>query len=403
MIKKTKIIVPFIVILSAMLLGVFKSTPLVKFTTYSFLIISIFGHITIFRHYKYYPIQIRFWYKVGLLLMFVSIILQYSINRQSLISGFVANFRFFNIGVVVYIYYLVIKYKISLKRFFYGLIIAGWVNLIIIGIFALTGFSLVITSEITGVMTDLHTGKLGKLLVNLVAIIYLIQYSNKGNYKQLIFSILFFSSHHWHDVQRFAFLIQILTIIFAIKKSINLRIRIKTLLPVLFFGSFVILGLFNSKYGQSVFNKFSQAFLVLQDDNQNKITDMSTAARLREADIALEYFYKSPVFGNGLFRSSEKMNIFGNTHFYLSDVGVFGVLYSFGVLGILVLLFQYKYLFENRNMGHISPWLKISIFFLLFIQLESIITGKSILMFSVFMFCVLMLELSKTQSKLILK
>jgi len=65
--------------------------------------------------------------------------------------------------------------------------------------------------------------------------------------------------------------------------------------------------------------------------------------RLMEVDIAIKGFMKSPIFGNG--KVSHYFVPDGYNHFYgffyTSDVGIFGYLFSSGIVGLVLIFFQF--------------------------------------------------------------
>lgn len=65
--------------------------------------------------------------------------------------------------------------------------------------------------------------------------------------------------------------------------------------------------------------------------------------RLMEVDIAVKGFLKNPIFGNG--KVSHYFVPDGYNHFYgffyTSDVGIFGYLFSSGIVGLLLIFFQF--------------------------------------------------------------
>ena len=91
--------------------------------------------------------------------------------------------------------------------------------------------------------------------------------------------------------------------------------------------------------------------------------------------IALNGFFESPIIGNGVFRSSIKEDLFGDVHFYLSDIGIIGTLYAFGIIGPLVYLFQIKTFQKMTFESALLFGLKLNMVYLLF---NSILTGSAI-------------------------
>ena len=330
--------------------------------------------------------------------MLLSILMQNIINGQSFVSGFVANFKFYNIGALALIFYWLFKYKISMQHLCRGLIIAGWINLLIIILIYVTDYSFVNQSELTGKIILTHAGIMKKSLVDLVGIIYLVFFFNSNKYKYLILAIFFFSIHHIYELQRFALIVQIVIIYISFRKIKNFKAKLNFFFPALITIFLVTTFLFNSQTGKNTFDRFNESFMIFSENSE--ITDFSTEARILEANIAIEYFKNSPLLGNGIFRSSEKETIFGDEYFFLSDIGIFGVLYVFGVFGIFILLLQFKFLYNSMAYINLNIWSGVGILSLLYVLISTIVTAKSILSFSFFLFFVLLVEFSKLQRKI---
>jgi hypothetical protein len=375
-----------------MIIGVFDLTPLSRIVSYLLLVVSTIGHLFFFKYHRFFSKSFRFWYSMGLALMVLSIIMQNIINNQSFISGFVANVRFYKVGGVVFVYFWLLKYKISPIKLFEVLRKAGWLNFLVILTMVATGFIFSNESDITGVVTEVDAGKIQKTFVNLIAIIYLSYFISSANYKYLFYALILFSAHHLEEIQRFALLVQLCVVMIAFMKVQGKKLKYRLFIQVIFAISFSILFLFSSESGSSIVDRFSQAFSIFTAKNASSINDASSAARIYETDIAMEHFYASPLVGNGFYRSSESEYIFEGAHFYLSDIGVVGILYVFGVLGIIVLMLQYRFLFKSRVLMGSNVLVNASFLFLFYFMLMSLLTGQSILNYCSFVLCVFLIE-----------
>ncbi len=98
-----------------------------------------------------------------------------------------------------------------------------------------------------------------------------------------------------------------------------------------------LLYLFRPDILQSIFLQYQNVVLVLMGDDTG---ESSADARIRESAIAFKYFYKNDfsfIFGNGRidpdFKSGPGAE-FG--HFYPSDLGLLGVIFQYGILGLLL-------------------------------------------------------------------
>ena len=88
---------------------------------------------------------------------------------------------------------------------------------------------------------------------------------------------------------------------------------------------------------------YTNAIMVSIGENTD---EYSTNGRLKEYDLAMKYFKKNPILGNGMVGrmwNDGWRGLFG--WFYPADIGLFGNLFVFGLLGtaIFYLLFIYGY------------------------------------------------------------
>lgn len=104
--------------------------------------------------------------------------------------------------------------------------------------------------------------------------------------------------------------------------------------------------------------------------------------RISEAQIAADGFLASPIFGQGTL--SKRFNggfnaIYG--HFYPADVGILGVLFLYGILGVLLVFYQVVLLLRYRTAlktEHVV-FLTACMFFLIQFLLNSLTDGRVVL------------------------
>jgi hypothetical protein len=191
------------------------------------------------------------------------------------------------------------------------------------------------------------------------------------------------------DFQRYVFICYLLTVFSAIIFSGKTLLKIR-MVPIIGLSFFVLLVIFSySSIGDSISQKFSDVLTIF--DSSAKTDDHSVNARVSEADFAMLGFYSHPIVGNGIFRSSNRENILGDNYFYLSDVGLLGLLYAFGILGPLVYFRQFFSFFRFMRNGYRSP----ALYYLFFILIFSILTGLSVLQPTIFIFCYFLIIKSK--------
>jgi hypothetical protein len=123
---------------------------------------------------------------------------------------------------------------------------------------------------------------------------------------------------------------------------------------------------------------FSDAFTVVFTGSN--VEDPSANARLLESALALPYIQEHPLFGNGMISSQWRGGSRGAVggYFHEDDIGVVGVLFSYGALGLLMFAWQYRFALSSasklKTILH-NPLLDATKGFLLFTALISVTTG----------------------------
>lgn len=394
MIKKSTVAIIVIIILIMMLFNVFKLTPLSRIVSYLLLISSTIGHLIFIIKPRMFSKNIKYWYYIGLTTMLVSMVTGYLNYNQSFVSGFVANFNFYNVGSVILFVYLILKNNISLPRLFALIIKVSWVLLGLIALMAITNFVFINESELTGNIVLVHAGKISKNLTNFIAIYWIALFLFKSNYKYLWYSLLFFAANHFHDLQRFALIVSLLVIVIGVLKMKKSNAAKKIIIPALFLMILVSVFLFNSIEGTAVLNKFVEAFKVFTEDS-DAINDASAAIRIIQVDFALNQFQEHPLFGNGFYRASDFDKAIGKgIYFYPNDIGFFGILYFLGLFGAVLFFKQLKLIWTQLKIKQNNQYQLCLVLAMLFVLLSSLITGTSINYYSYFFFLFSLFQLS---------
>jgi hypothetical protein len=115
----------------------------------------------------------------------------------------------------------------------------------------------------------------------------------------------------------------------------------------------------------------------------HSVAEASAQARIRESAIAFKYFGKNDyswLFGNGKTDNDWQGQPPDLDHYYPSDIGIIGIIWQFGLLGLLIGLYQY--VFVVRNHRRIKTFKKDSfyqavLYFLMFFFVRGIPTGGS--------------------------
>lgn len=309
--------------------------------------------------------------------MIISTISANQIYGLSLISCFVANIHFFNIGSIILFMYVFLKNNLAISNVISYLNIIAWISASLIALMVIMDFEFVKQSELTGEVLNVHAGKISKNLTNFFGIFWLSVFLFKTYYKYLLYSILFFAVNHLYDIQRFIFIVIIIVSIIAVLKMRKAKTK-KVILPVIFSFSFLFFFISYSPTGATIFQKFVEASKIITL-NSDSIDDSSTAIRIFEIDLALNKFVQHPLFGNGFYRASEAYKVIGkNVHFYLSDIGIFGILYSLGIFGVFLFFKQLKLAFTLIRIDQNTQFQLCLSLVLIFLVLYSILTGFSI-------------------------
>ncbi|MGE4546025.1 MAG: O-antigen ligase family protein [Pedobacter sp.] len=156
---------------------------------------------------------------------------------------------------------------------------------------------------------------------------------------------------------------QILAVIFSCLFFV-IRWRSKSrLLVFLSRVSFIILLLIsiacvsNSKKLTFLKEKFYSAYMVVL--TAEKGSDISANSRIDQSNIALPYVKKNFMLGNGLIShqwNGGYKSLFD--YFHPSDVGLLGIMYLYGVVGLFVYAYQFRFAlqYSKRLPNHGGKW-----------------------------------------------
>lgn len=388
MLSKSKIAIFFIFLVFIFHLEVFALTPFSIVETVLNTVFLIMGFTYLLIYPKYFDKGFKKWLYAFLGLMLVSIVTSHQYLGQNILSGIIGNIAILKLGSVIFAYYLMRRYRIATVKLVAIVKNMGWVLFVFYLWMFIGNIHFTFTSVFTGSTVQMGVGKLDNSFINFSSILYLGSFFYRGKTKYLVFSLILFSSNMLEDFQRFASIAYIITLASGIFFSKNKRTILKfvpyTLLIIL-----MSLFLFSySDYGVKIQDKFESAFTIFEFD-AGASNDSSVNVRVLEAEYALKEFSKHPVLGNGKLREENISKTVGDLHFYLSDIGLVGVLYVFGLLGILVYLFQVGQFTKMRIFSDPSMGLKLYMIFILFFTL---LTGATIYKPGAF-FIILMLYL----------
>lgn len=154
-------------------------------------------------------------------------------------------------------------------------------------------------------------------------------------------------------------------------------------------GLILVLGttyFLNENFFNQIGQLYANSIHVVMNLGADEIVKGNGNVRISEAQIAADGFLASPFVGQGVL--SKQFNggfssIYG--HFYPADVGILGVLFLYGIIGVgmvfyqIILMFRYGYAIKKDQ--HIL--LMASLFFLIQFLLNSVTDGRVVLRSSV--------------------
>lgn len=105
-----------------------------------------------------------------------------------------------------------------------------------------------------------------------------------------------------------------------------------------------VLYIVDAQYITQLGGKFIDAFTVVTTGQTT--TNASANARIEETAVAMPYIRESWMFGNGDVSNQWRGGYQGvlGGYFYPSDIGIFGIVYMYGVLGLAIFGFQFWYI-----------------------------------------------------------
>lgn len=373
----------------------FALTPLGRMFKGLSLATGALGFVVYIRYYASFPKAIRQFTNFYLVLLITSTLSVHFIFKQSMVSGLAANASFVTTGSVHLAYFLMQRYRISKTDLIQQITRLCWLTL---GIYAVLYFGNITFTALNASGDEFGIGSLKKGLVTFGSVVFLVKYFRTGRLRYFLFSVLFFSTNEWGDFQRYILFAYILVLLVLVlynrQKLAGLRMIVISfvIIPIL------LLAISYTRFGQSAGKKINDALELVEGKN-TRLSEASVAARVWEIEYAWKSIQKYPVLGVGRVRGAENKKITGGTYFYVSDIGLIGIMYTFGLLGIALFLKQVHYTYKNlwRKDIFANPYTTEALVFILFILLHTIMTGRSILMPAEFLLLVIMVEAGKVQ------
>lgn len=394
MIKKTHIVLLIIVIAFVLAFDALALTSVAKYAKYFSMALSAVGFGIFGFYFRKFPKIIRQFGVLFTLLLVISIISANLIHNQSYFSGIIASSSITIVGSSFLIYYLLIKYSISLETAKRSILTASWVFLVLFAFL----YAIHIQFPSSSGENIFGFQSLRKGIINLGAIIYLTQFFKRNHFKYIVFAILLFSVNHWADFQRYILFVFIMCLGALLFNYRNRTVGLKVMAIVIFIVPVVATVFSTTEFGQEFTKKINNVFELFEEDSEN-YTDSSIAIRVTQSVFAIKNIAKYPLTGVGRIRSSEKDKVTDTKYFHVSDIGLIGILYSYGLFGFLIFLKQCQYLWKALARGalireSINAEFKI---FLLFLIIHTILTGRSLNSPGEFMCILVLIEVGRHQ------
>lgn len=122
--------------------------------------------------------------------------------------------------------------------------------------------------------------------------------------------------------------------------------RLVVFLPSALVGAVALVGVLfavNPSYMTDLGGRIIDAFTVVTTGQTTQ--DVSANARIVETAVSIPYIEHAPLLGNGDISNQWDGGYAGvlHTYFFPSDVGIFGVVYMYGILGLALFAWQFWY------------------------------------------------------------
>ena len=222
--------------------------------------------------------------------------------------------------------------------------------------------------------------KLGKTLLLLLYFFSLAKSLKKPKvFNFFIMALVIFVVLFLAKARSFSLSVFITTLLFVLwRLRLDKKIVLFSFLFVAIPSIVLLIYLFYSEELSLIKDLFYSAFSVFLG---GEVTDSSAASRVSQFQIAYEGFLAEPIFGCGSLSHlwNDGFNgVYG--HFYPSDIGWMGVLFSYGVFGFIFLKIPFVFLFKFRGfIRNTEDSFILSVFYtLIFLFLHGITAGYDI-------------------------
>ena len=396
MIQKQTIAKVFLTICLLIGLDVFWLTPLTRLASGMGLGLSLMGYVVFLFYFKKFPRPLQIFGILFALLFIQSIISPIIIYDQTFIEGILSSSALITAGVGLLFYFVTVKYRIKIEFISRRIRTIAWLlfSLYVIMHFTESTFTI-------GNSKEFGVQSFKKTTINLAAFIYLTRFFRDSNFRYLFFSVLLLSISHLEDFQRVVFFLSIFSfglLLYSFRRNTaGFRFLISLTFIIPLFG--IILNTTN--LGETIIDKTNDALEIFETERDN-YTEASVGARVIQSEYAIGIISKYPVTGVGKLNNDNKEEITGLSYFYISDIGLIGVMYSFGILGILIYLIQVYYwisYYSKKGFAQNEETIPFKIF-LFFLLVHSIFSGISVIDPVSVIILIALIEIGRMNNKL---
>ncbi len=374
-------ILEFILIIT---MGLLMTTPLQNFSIISNLLITIFFLIIFIIFVLFENVKIDFikkWYLIILLFFpfFYSLRSNYLFN-QSIFSGLSSSFAFYGYSIIIYLYYFFKFNKNPIRLIEKSVIRLGWLSLTILILFKtlFSEFTFSVNS-IDGLRKYVFDASSvsSYFFIPWLGYIYLAKYKLTSNNRYFFLSFLFFLYPIFFFNARSYILVLLLTLIIVYISEFNKNQKIiynTTLFFTLGVTSFIFLlydpfNIFLINKIDSFGSLVEGIYGLIGDDN-------SVNFRIYQFQDIINFISQYFFLGAGLLsQETTKLNI--SEYLFPTDLGLFGLIFNFGLVGLFVIIIQLKffYAFTKFKIKSTNPLTLGSYFYLIFHYIGSVFNG----------------------------
>ena len=375
--------------------NIFQFFPFLKIMrevwyVFSFLYCVLFAFIVqlIGQKYRVSGFEI-YLFSIIMVMPFVSAFRALEVFGQPLIPGLLTHRVMASFGAGIALLYWVKRNVVSVEDIRVSLITAGWfcfvLYLFMYLLFDPARFGSIRGFVGGGVVEPYHFILNSKYIVFLVIYYIVVGYLKKSLMAVLLtLPLLFYLIIVDGGRAQFLSLLVVLGLFFV--KYLSLKRLFMIVLPFCIALAVAIVLAYSYQQDEvmRVVEKFNSAILVVVTGKET--SDASANARLREIELAMPYIKAHPFFGNGQLSAQWKGGYFGNVgYFSPSDIGIWGLLFVFGIFGLAVFYTQFVLAWmANRRQKRMikrglaqESALRISVvYFILFTLIESLATGR---------------------------